>query len=175
MENIAVVEVMERRNIIGAISLDAQLLLERLLKVKEEEIIGYKELSNVIHRSVQKEGYRALTTARKKAQEEHKIVFYTVPKFGLIRLNNNEIIDKYSDSFLKKIKRINKKNRKLMSCVDFDGLEMKNKIKYQTNLTLSYFLGASLEESRIKKIEFKVKEVKDKISFDKVLSEFMTN
>ena len=163
----------KKEKTIGQISIDAQLLYERLVKAEVEEFISYSELSQIIGRNVQTDARCMLNTARRKAHRENKIIFGVVFGKGLKRAKDEEIAMSGTAS-IRKISREARRRLKIITCVqDFDSLSDAAKLRHNTDAALLNCFQGMTQNNNIKKLEAKVSEVGNKLPLVKTLEAFI--
>lgn len=134
------------------LSIDTKIIYDKLLTVRENETITYKEISELIYRDITKHRgllYSALNLARR----ENQMVFDCVPKVGMKRLANNQIVSNVRARTLAKIKRVSSLAYKKVTATDYDKLNKEERIQH--NATVS-FLGAIKQiatEKTVQKLE----------------------
>ena len=102
----------DKKKTIAEISVDARLLHQRLQSVGVGETVSWEELSQVIGRDVTagSKGYGPLSTARKRALNDDGMVFDAIPKVGLKRLTDAEIVNT-GQATVDKVRRAARKGR----------------------------------------------------------------
>lgn len=134
------------------LSIDTKIIYDKLLTIRENETITYKEISELIYRDITKHRgllYSALNLARR----ENQMVFDCVPKVGMKRLANNQIVANVRTRTLTKIKRVTSLAYKKVTATDYDKLNKEERIQH--NATVS-FLGAIKQiatEKTVQKLE----------------------
>jgi hypothetical protein len=118
-------------------SYETRLLYERLRKLEVKEIVSYQELSKIIGQDVQESGRGALTSARKMAQRDDRIVTDAVTNVGITRIGDVETIASASLTF-KKVRRAVQRGTERLTSVDFDNLSNDDKIRH--NASISAFM-----------------------------------
>jgi len=156
---------------IGEISIESQLLHERLSVMNEGDEITYDDLSKIAGRNVQTTGYSALLTARRRCENINHIVFGTIPGKGLRRLTNDEI-PQTAQSHIEHIRRTAKKAAKKLACVNYQSLTDKSKLMHNINLSLLGVLSEVSKPSGSKIIESSIKQDQQAIPVGKVLDLF---
>ena len=118
---------------IKQISIEAQSLAKKLSESNHGDFIPYSDLSVIIARNVQDEGYSALTTARRVVLRENGLIFSPVIDKGLHCMTEEEVAMSGEYGILK-IKRIAHREKKKLhlGVKDFDKLSNEAKIKHNT-------------------------------------------
>ena len=159
---------------IGKLSLEAQLLYERLKGAHEEELIPYSELSEIIRDDVQKKGRGKLYTAMNLARERNGLVFDTVKDIGVRCMNDIAKIDS-GRAALWKVRRASRRAIKKMVLVkDFDSLSPDEKGRHNTYFGLLGFISVVTKPKKILEIEGIVTGDLEKLTFAKTLEFFST-
>lgn len=153
-------------------SLDTQMLYERLEKAQIGDLINYEELSAIIGSDVQIKGRGSLQSARKMAMRDKGMVFESVRDIGIKRLADAEIV-RSGQAYISRIRRHARRGmRVLVSVQNFEALP--NDLKIRHNATAS-MLGAVAQFSGSaaqKRIEGAVEAAGNKISYAKTLELF---
>ncbi len=158
---------------IPVLSIDAKTLYEKLCSVAVGERVTYEQLTQCIGRNVQDKAYGALTTARRMAQRENRIVFGVVRGQGLIRLNDSDIVDAGSNG-LAKTRRVVKKHAKILSCVqDFNQLSNEEKLRHNAALSLYGAIAQATKPTTVKQVESAVNASAGALPVGKTLQLFM--
>ena len=119
-----------------AMSVDVQVLLNRLRASQVGEIITYEELKNLVDRDVQRTHRHLLSCARKHAKRE-RIVFGVITNKGIQRLDDAGKV-RAGSSLISTIRRTSKRAAQTLATVEnFDQLP--NDVKIQHNMALSIF------------------------------------
>ncbi len=139
---------MEKKTI-KEISIDSQMIYQRLIKMEPGQSISYDELSEIIGRDIQVYGRYNLYTATRMALRDESMVFESIRNQGIRRLKNDEIPHIIGSSAIGKIRKISKVNSKKIIAVDYDALSNDSKVKH--NMALSV-LGAFLTMTKTKSI-----------------------
>lgn len=153
-------------------SADARLLYQRLAKMEIGDFVSYKELSGIIGRNVQKDGYGFMNTARIMAEREDQKAFGVIMNEGLKCLNSSEIINTAAWS-IDHIKRASRRTVKKMRCIsDLESLPNDEKIRLNTYASAIGAIAVMTRGSSIKKIEAKVMETHEQLPYVKTLEAF---
>lgn len=160
---------------IQELSIDSRVLYDRLISVQEQGFVSYKELSEIVGRNVQKEAYGNLSTAKKMAMREDRMIFGSIMNEGLKRLNDVETINT-GEGVLGKIRRASKKGIRTVSCIaDYNSLPNESKIKHNATLSALGVLNAITRPNKMKQLEAKVEIAQKTLPVAKTLLAFMNN
>ena len=161
------------KRVIPQLSVDTQILYERIKKAAIGDFISYPELTALIDRNVQTKGYSALMTARKMARRNDRMVFECVRGEGLKRLDDHGIVTGIPQQGLKRIRHISRTAAMKLSCVqNFDGLQNGDKISHNAAVSLFGAITLFTRERSVKRIEAAVQEKADKLPVMKTLELF---
>ena len=106
------------RKAIPELSLESQLLVDRLLTIEPGLCISYSVLADVIGQPVQTgTGYGRLQTARRILQRDHGIVFEAVIGEGLKRMDDAGCV-RVGASYRQRIRRAAKRGLSKLLCAD---------------------------------------------------------
>ncbi len=115
---------------IPTISVEAQALLRRLLQCSIGQTVSYEELSTIVGRDVQGEGYGSLATARRRAQRDNGLVFKCVRGVGLKCCDDHEIVDSLRAT-PRRLRRVAARASREAVCVkDFDKLSREDQLAH---------------------------------------------
>ena len=163
---------MEKRSI-SELSIDTQVLYNRLSQCQQGDFVTYEELSELIDRNVQKEAYGNLMTAKKMMQRQHNIVFDPVIGKGLLALTDEENVNSTGDRYLKKIRNLARNASKRITAIsDFNGLSNEAKVKHNANLGIMGAFMLATKKKTVAKIENTVKQSGEKIGINKTIELF---
>lgn len=113
------IEVNEKGRPDFKISRDTWMLVERLKDCPIGSKVSYDELSEYMGRQIS--GVTpALRSARAMLMRDHDSVWDCDPGKGLVRLDNDEIVDTNLDPFRRRLHNLAKKSAKRMAVVDID-------------------------------------------------------
>lgn len=135
------------------VSVDVQVVRERLRKLNPNEVATYSELSDLIKRDIQHVANSVLQSARHMLLRDG-IVFDVIPKEGVKRIVNGEVVDA-AKTGLERIHRQAKRSAKIIGCAEYDKLSPEKKVEMNTTASM---LGALAQASRPK--TFKAVETK---------------
>ena len=153
------------------LSVDTQLVIDRLMKAQVGEVVTYADLSAILGRNIQYASRGCLTTACKRLQADHAIVFGTVRSVGVKRLNDSEKVAAGLSS-IPKIRSQARNGAKRIVCAQYDALSKEDKVKHNTGLS---FLGVMGEMTKPKiqlALAERVKEAQDKLPLQRTLEFF---
>lgn len=135
------------------IHVDAAIILARLKNSAPGQVIGYKELSNLIGRNVQAEARYIMETARRHAKKE-RIYFGVVTNVGLQRLDDSGKV-KVGSGMLSKIRRTSRRAAQTLAAVEnFNTLP--NDLKVAHNTALSVY--GIITQATSRKLQDKIAE-----------------
>lgn len=157
--------------IIAALSIDAKMIYDRLAESKIGEIIGYDELSKIIGRDTTNGGRGPLTTARRKAMRENRMVFGTVRKQGIKRLADTEIVESAA-SDLRRIRKATRRVVERTTMVDFSKLPAKAQSEHNVYLSMFGAIAQMTLASSMKQIAKRVAETHQALPLAKTLEAF---
>ena len=159
-------------NVFPKISLESQLLYDRLQQANIGEIITYEELSSLVGRNVQTEAYGCLYTARRKARSVDFKTFGTIPKVGVKCLEDAEIVAKAID-LTDRCRSRTRDGLKTMVCLkDYNSLPEGLKLKYNTVGTLLLMMNRITSPKEVRKLEEAVSQKAAKLTFTQTLELF---
>lgn len=159
---------------IPSISIESQLLIDRLQKCSVGETATYDELSTVIGRNVQREGRGPLTTAMNRLMRDDGRVFECVRGLGVKRLPDNEILD-VGQCYIGRAHRAAMRGHQKILCIKSDGydsLSNEDKIKYNTSRSMLGVLEHITKPSKVKAIEGRVADAQSQLPPAKMLELF---
>ena len=126
----------EKKKAIPELSIESQLLVDKLQTVKVGDVIPYSALSEVISQPVQTgTGQGRLRTARNIMQREHGSVFEAVKGEGLKRMDSAGCV-RVGTSYTQRIRRAAKRGLRKLLCANTDELSNTEKTDY--NATASH-------------------------------------
>jgi hypothetical protein len=157
---------------IPQLSVDTQLIYDRLCKANPGEVLTYTELSSLIDRDVQGVGRGVLNSARNMALRQNRFVFECIRNEGIKRLDDSAIVESGTDT-IQRIRRAARKGAlKLSSVKDFNGMNNGEKIRHNALISTLGVISHFSREVNIKRIETKVEEAQDKIPLQRTLDIF---
>lgn len=137
---------------IPELSIDAKALIDALKPLKIGETVTYKALSDIIGRDVQADGYGVMQTAIKTCLRDH-IVLAAVPKVGIKRLADTEIVG-IGEATLARVRRAARRGIVKLSAVgDFDAMPREAKVAHNTAMSALGIVAHVSDRSRIGKIK----------------------
>lgn len=140
---------------------DAQLLVERMRKVKPGEIITYGEITQVIKRDPQKDR-GAIVTARRAIQRTDQIVFECVTNVGYKRISGLEIVESAA-SATQAIGRTAKRAARKLACAEYEQMDISGKIRFNATASMLGALNQFAKPSSMKLLEKRVEEAAGKL------------
>lgn len=123
------------------LTIESQIVLDRLLKAEQGEIVTYAELSELIGVNAQEEGYRYVAAARRKALNDRSAVFEAVSGLGIKRLHGEEVVDHASSTIVRMRRAAQRGMKKLTSLSEDEYANLPNEHKIKHN-TVASMLGA---------------------------------
>jgi len=158
---------------IQQLSVDAQIIYERLKKATVGELITYAELSELIKQNIQQEARKRLDTARKKALREDDMVFATVIGQGVKRISDEENALTTGPSTIKRIRREASRGLKRLAAVkNFDSMSHEAQIRHNMAVCVMGAFRQASHKSRINKIENELHQKNEKLAISKTLEFF---
>jgi hypothetical protein len=129
------------------LSTETRICKDRLKLAEIDEVVTYKELSNLIGRNIQE--YRnPLNSARHALRRDYGRDFSCVTGLGVKRLSDEEVV--LSADFAREILR-------LMRCVDdFDALPIALQKKHNAEVSAMQAMRHFTKESSVRKIQEKI-------------------
>lgn len=149
-------------------NVDVQILVDYLRDQSGE--VTYAALSDVLGRDVRNGAWTVLASARRALQREG-IVYGTIRKVGIKRLDDEEIVGTGRDA-LKKTRRASRRALNRLACADYDKLTNEGRIKHNTYVSMLGALNAITKEPQIRKIEAGVEDAQAKLPLAKTLEAF---
>lgn len=150
-------------------SIETQLVIDVLLKTEVNDVITYEELSDIINCDI-RSNRNCLISARRIVLNENGIVFETVRKIGIKRVDDRTIVDYGSD--YGPVRRFAKRKAKLLSVVNFENLDTDYKIKHNLGMCCAGILSYMTKMKTIKHLSSKIKETDRLLAVNKTLEYF---
>ena len=144
------------------LSIETQLIADRLSAVAMGEQVSYDELSKIAGSNV-REDRGALESARRVVLREHGIVFDVVRGSGLIRLDDNAIIE----SRARDVRHINRAAHKAMvkqSKANYESLTPENKLAFNTTGSLLKLVSIASSRDANKRMRIAVTAANQQLS-----------
>lgn len=159
-------------HVIQAVSIESQLLFDRLASTKVGDVLTFLELSAIADRDIRTQR-SPLYSAMRRALNEHGFVFGSVSGVGVKRLSDIEVVD-CSQSDIAKVRRLSgRAYRKLTQGVsNFDALPNDRKILHNMNASIWGALSQITKGPNIKKLEQRVTEAASVLPLQKTLDAF---
>ena len=125
-----------------------------LSAVKVGEKTPYEAIAAAGCVSIKELKDRGILYAAKQALEKNEhIVFGTITRFGLVRLDNPEVVDSI-DNGMRRMRRASKRMAsRLVQCVDYDALSREQQTKHNVRLAqvgVMYLISDKRSERRLK-------------------------
>lgn len=159
----------EKRPIFRA-TIETQEIYKRLTEANPGDVITYLELSELIGKNVQKDGNSHIQSAKRMLLNDGK-VFEAVANVGVKYCNDSESLHS-GIAGIRRVRKAVKKSRKKMLCAEFDKLTSSDKIKFNTEFSLSGALECFLKPKTVSKIEQKVMMTGKHIPYEDTLDLF---
>lgn len=156
---------------IQEISLDAQLIRDRLQNASVGDIITYDELSGLIGRDVRAKAMGAINTARKHAMKNKNMVFRAVANEGLQRMSDSEIVSSV-DGDLKRVRRTVRRSSTKITRVDFGKLSKEEQVDHNAKLSMLGVLAQFASKPALTTIRSKVSDASTILPIGKTLEAF---
>lgn len=142
---------------IQKLSIDSQLIAERMMQVEIGQLVTYEVLSEVIGQDVTGDhGRGCLATARRMLQRDSQMVFDAVRGVGLKRLSDAEIVQSGARSVRRVRSAARRGSRLLTSVGDFDSLPASDKLRHNATLSVLGAIEAISSAGSVKKVEQRV-------------------
>jgi len=163
---------MQEKRKFPKISLDSQMLYDRLIQASPGETISYEELTGIIDRDVQTEAYGCLYTARHKARSLNRKVFGVIANVGLKCLEDDEIVATGYES-IKRVRNRARSGLKSLVCLqDYAGLPEPLKIKHNAVASILMVANRVTAPKKVAALEGVVAEKMEKLTFHQTLRFF---
>jgi hypothetical protein len=130
---------------------DAKLLIAFLEKKTVGEEISYADLSKVISADIRKRR-GSLYTAFKVLRRDKRIVFGTVRKEGIKRLNDEGML-KSAYGNVRTIQRATRRGIKTLACLNYDNLPNNSKVEHNASLSMLGVIQQATTSSSMKRLE----------------------
>lgn len=154
-------------------SVDTQELYRWLCDVKVGDLITYKELSDIIGRDVQGEGYPLLVTARRWALRHDRIVFAVEKNIGMRRCNDSEKINEAAAGRERMVGQA-KRSAQILGATNYDNLSRREKISHNVQLAQFGCVVQMFSPPAIAATEKRFHEIDGKIDEKQYLAQFLT-
>lgn len=163
---------MQEKRTFPKISLDSQMLYDRLIQASPGEMIGYEELTEIIGRDVQNEAYGCLYTARNRARSMNRKVFGIIANVGLKCLEDDEIVAAGYEAVSRVRSRARSGLKTLICLQDYAGLPDQIKIKHNTVAAILMLANRVTTPKKIIALEGIISKTMEKLTFDQTLKFF---
>lgn len=148
-------EVINKKPFCGEASIDVQQLVNRMKQMAPEELVTYKELTQLIGRDVTV--HRHLTdSARKILMRDHNMVFRSVINEGLKRLADCDVVDVVLDDRRKRIYRQAAVASRELTTVDYARLGSDKQTRHNTGMALFGALYQATSKTAVKRLQQRV-------------------
>jgi hypothetical protein len=153
--------------VIAELSIDTQLIIQRLGQAEIGELVPYSELSLLIGRDL-KEAYHLTGTARRRLLKEKKY-FQAVAGVGFLRCNDSQKVAG-GGNYLKRQRRACARGAKITASVDdYDAMTREDQIRHNAQLSLLLTMRAMSTPGRVKAVESRVSESQQRLSVKSTL------
>lgn len=157
------------------VSIDTKLAFERLQRCTPDEIVSYKELTELLGRDAQTAGYHNIAQARNmllRGEGGTPMAFSAVVGVGVKRMADGDLANS-GRHYAARIRRTSKRGMQTLAAVsDFDALPNESKIAHNAMVSLLGAIALASKEKSIQKIEIAVDKEQEKLSFAKTLALF---
>ena len=153
---------------------ETQLLYDELHKravANDHSVITYEELNKLVGGDVQREYYSYLWTAKEAAQKDTGRLFGTVKKLGVKLLTPAEQASE-PDAAIRDIRKKTKRRLDRLSRVQYSELPDAAKQRHNVAASVIGALHLMTSASKIKKLEAKVQERREKLDFGDTIKLF---
>lgn len=158
-------------NVIPQLSVDVRMIFDRLVAAEIGDTISYAEINDMLGRKGKDPAQSVISSARRKALNEHRMVFAAVAKVGIKRLSDVEVVDT-SEFSIDKVRRASRRAARRIASVNFDALPNDKKIRHNTYLSMFGALASITTGASMKKLEGKIAESKMQLPLAKTLEAF---
>lgn len=158
---------------IPEISIESNLLYQKLIKMEVNEVIVYSTLSQIAGRNIQTVSRGSLYKAIEKAGKENKMAFHTIRGIGIKRADDIGIIDASGTPALNKIRRISARAVKKLSLInDFKSLPQEKQSEALAYNSIHQMIKHETFQRNILKVINKCQETCEKLPLGKTLEIF---
>lgn len=134
------------------LSIDTQLLIERLREVQYGERISYRQLSELIGRNVQMEAVGLLDTAIHYLAREEQIFFSKVRATGVQRMTESERCKDVPLRARKTIRNTARRMAQQLAYIPPERLSREEQKDRNANISFTQFLNYAAKEKEAKKV-----------------------
>lgn len=156
---------------ISELSLDAQLIRDRLYKAEVGETVTFAELDELIGRDVRKKAISAMNTARKHALKNRRVVFTSVHGVGIKRMTDVEVVDGAACD-VKHIRRSARRAAVKLTTVDFGTLPNEKKVEHNAQLSVLGVIDQFSSKSALTLTKARVQEASEVLPVGRMLEAF---
>lgn len=157
--------------VIPELSVDVRVVFDRLVQMRVGETITYADIKDLIGRDGQNGGRSVIASARRKALNEHRMVFEPVRNEGYKRLSDADIVNT-AEHDMGKVHRATRRGARRIAVVDFERLPNASKVKHNTYLSMFGAINAMTTGASVKALEKKVAETHEALPLAKTLEVF---
>lgn len=156
--------IVDNRASIPELSIDTQTLESELQKLAIGDHITYEALSKAINRDVQHHGRQVLTSARRRLQRHHRIIFGVIVNVGLKRLNDEGKIASARGHVSRGRNQFKMARQQALSVDTFDALPNHAKLEHHLVLAQATTLLHMTAPAATKKLTASVKEAQKQLT-----------
>lgn len=152
------------------VSPDTWALTDFLRKSVVGQIVTYQEMAGILGRDVQNGGRHVLQSARRRLERED-ILFGTVWRVGVKRLNDAEIVDQAAhdvDGIRRRADRAAKRTLR----ANYSQLSGEQRLQFNTRTTLLAIIAKIASKPKVKQLEEAVKTEEGRLPLAKTLEVF---
>jgi len=153
---------------VGEASIDVRQLVERMKNTACGEVVGYRELSQLIGRDVTVHRH-LIESARRILLRDHNMVFRCVINEGYKRLEDAQVVDVVNVDRRKRARRQMKLAVRELSTVDYDKLPAQQQTKHNVGMAMFGVMLQSSSAASMKKLQEKVANAGGKIDVEGTL------
>lgn len=135
------------------VSTETRAIYDKIVKMSVGEIVTYLELSKLIGDDIRANGRAPLNSARRMAQRDNQIVLDVVPKVGIKRMSDIDVVGS-ANATLGVVRRAARRGINRITAVsDFERLPVEMKIKHNAAVSALGVIAAMSRPKEVRKIE----------------------
>lgn len=158
---------------IAELSLETQVIVERLGKAAVGDLVTYQELRDLTGLDVQHDGRGVMESARRICQRDSRMVFGAVMNEGLKRLDDQGIVGTGGVT-LKRIGRAARRGVRTLGCVkDFDALPESARVEHNMSVSVLGALGQMTKRNKLEQVRLAVSNAQTKLPLARTLEMFV--
>lgn len=132
---------------------ERQRLVERMLDMKIDEVLNYRDITALTGEKAQSErGLAIIRSAKKAVRNEYHRVFVNLRNVGLKRLADEEIVE-HVGTVLVAVRRKVKVGAHELQCVSYAELPLEKRTEYQLNQTLLHYVSSLVSNESQKNVK----------------------